>query len=217
MGTHKKTADARSQLRERIIAIATELFTTKGIRPVKMDDIANHLSISKRTLYEIFKDKEELLLETVKRQQLKHHADMTSVSEHSNNIMEVILHFYLKSIEDLRRTNYRFFEDIKKYPNVMKQMENERDNRQKDTVQFFQKGIEQGLFKENLDMRIVIQLMNSLSSQIISEELIRFYPLDEIFRTFVFVFVRGIATKKGEEIFDQTLNEHENKTIQNLK
>ena len=50
----------RSELRERILAIATQMFTTRGIRKVKMDDIANRLKISKRTLYEVYQNKEDL-------------------------------------------------------------------------------------------------------------------------------------------------------------
>jgi len=40
-------------------------FLHKGVKSVKMDDIANALAISKRTLYEIYSNKEELLLEAV--------------------------------------------------------------------------------------------------------------------------------------------------------
>ena len=48
-------------IRDRIIATATEAFTTKGIKSITMDDIAAALGISKRTLYEVFVDKESLL------------------------------------------------------------------------------------------------------------------------------------------------------------
>ena len=56
----------RQELRERILATAMNEFYTKGIKAVKMDDIAKRLSISKRTLYEIYQNKEELLLEGMK-------------------------------------------------------------------------------------------------------------------------------------------------------
>ena len=45
-----------------IIMTALRLFLKKGIRAVRMDDIANEMGISKRTLYELFENKEELLL-----------------------------------------------------------------------------------------------------------------------------------------------------------
>lgn len=61
MTEHGKDASQRVELRERIITAATEAFTSKGIKSITMDDIAAALGISKRTLYEVFSDKESLL------------------------------------------------------------------------------------------------------------------------------------------------------------
>ena len=52
--------------KERIILAASNLFWTYGIRNVKMDDIANELSISKKTIYQFFKDKNEIVTVSVK-------------------------------------------------------------------------------------------------------------------------------------------------------
>ena len=57
----------RQELKDKILTVAMKEFKQKGIRSVKMDDIANLLSISKRTMYEIYADKEHLLLEGVCR------------------------------------------------------------------------------------------------------------------------------------------------------
>ena len=53
--------------RERIIEGAAELFKTYGIKSVTMDSLANHLGMSKRTIYEVFSDKDELLIGVLKR------------------------------------------------------------------------------------------------------------------------------------------------------
>ena len=55
------------ELLNRILKAAMTEFLHKGVKSVKMDDIANTLAISKRTLYEIYSNKEELLLEAVRR------------------------------------------------------------------------------------------------------------------------------------------------------
>ena len=49
--------------KRRIVETASQLFNSRGLRGVTMDDIANTLHISKRTLYETFANKEELLAE----------------------------------------------------------------------------------------------------------------------------------------------------------
>ena len=56
----------KMELRNRILKAAMTEFLHKGVKSVKMDDIANTLAISKRTLYEIYSNKEELLLEANK-------------------------------------------------------------------------------------------------------------------------------------------------------
>ncbi|MGL4491426.1 MAG: TetR/AcrR family transcriptional regulator, partial [Tannerellaceae bacterium] len=49
------------ELRDRILDKAAELFFQEGVKSVTMTDVAKHLGISKRTLYEQFKDKDELV------------------------------------------------------------------------------------------------------------------------------------------------------------
>ena len=55
----------RQELRSRIVEAATQMFHKHGIKMVKMDDIATSLTISKRTLYEIYDNKEDLVYEVV--------------------------------------------------------------------------------------------------------------------------------------------------------
>ena len=71
MMEHGRDASQKAELRERIIMTATEAFTLKGIKCITMDDIAAALGISKRTLYEVFADKESLLKECILQSKLK--------------------------------------------------------------------------------------------------------------------------------------------------
>ena len=58
--------DYRKELKSRIIDYAMDEFFKPGIKAVKMDEISQGLHVSKRTVYEIFSDKEELLLAGLK-------------------------------------------------------------------------------------------------------------------------------------------------------
>ena len=64
-GDNMKEHPQRLELRERIIDTALNSFATHGIKSITMDDIAAALGISKRTLYEVFADKESLLKECI--------------------------------------------------------------------------------------------------------------------------------------------------------
>ena len=63
----------RQNLKEKILQVATVLFYRHGIRQVRMDDISNNLRISKRTLYEIYDNKEVLLLGVLQHNNEKEH------------------------------------------------------------------------------------------------------------------------------------------------
>lgn len=65
MSEYTKHLTPRPELRERIIETAVEAFSAHGIKSITMDDIATSLGISKRTLYEVFSDKETLLEEYI--------------------------------------------------------------------------------------------------------------------------------------------------------
>ena len=84
--------DYRNELKERILEYSEKEFYANGVKQVKMDNIANYLSISKRTLYEIYPTKEDLLLECLKKHDTAYESrielDSYAVScffKHSNN------------------------------------------------------------------------------------------------------------------------------------
>ena len=85
----------RQELRERILKAAMSEFFEKGIKAVKMDDIARRLSISKRTVYGIYSNKEELLLEGMKAAEREFDEHMKHFSEQDNHhVMDILIEFY---------------------------------------------------------------------------------------------------------------------------
>lgn len=102
----------------RIIEAAMNAFREKVIRSVTMDDVAAELGISKRTLYEIFDKKEDLLFEGVKEMYRTRRSQMEVKLAHCENVMEIILAVYKMKVEDFRRTNTLFYTDMVKYPQV---------------------------------------------------------------------------------------------------
>ena len=105
MGEHAKHSASRSELRERIVQTAVESFSTHGIKSITMDDIAASLGISKRTLYEIFSDKESLLEECILNEQQNTDALIKNILDTSSNVLEVILRCYQWTIEKFHATN----------------------------------------------------------------------------------------------------------------
>jgi len=114
----KKNGGYRDELKNQIVLTAARLFRTNGIRSVKMDDIVGHLSCSKRTLYELFKDKEALVLAVAN---YLHSLDMEKIDKFSleaHDIMDIILESFKIQLENFRVTNPQYYYDLHKYPQV---------------------------------------------------------------------------------------------------
>jgi len=119
MGEHTKHSTSRVELRERIILAAVELFTTNGIKSITMDEIAASLGISKRTLYEVFPDKETLLEECILKSQKDGDIFVKGVIETSSNVLEVLLRCYQWSIERFHATNKKFLRISRNIPRLI--------------------------------------------------------------------------------------------------
>ena len=207
MTTYNKKRIDKQQLKEKVAQVAAVAFMQKGIKNVKMDDVAAELGISKRTLYELFSDKEELLLDVVKlhRKEMKNY--MISVAEKAENVLEIIMSFYIRTTEDFQTTNILFFEEIKKYPQVTKFLEEGRKENAVSAVAFYRKGVEQGIFREDVNYEIVQEMIHGQMDMLMHNDIQKTYSMVEIFKTVVFMHLRGITTEKGLSIVDEFLEQ----------
>lgn len=190
------------------MAKAIESFTTHGIKCITMDDIAASLGISKRTLYEVFADKESLLLECVLKEQREMTEFLAEVHARATNVLEVILVCYQRSIETFHRTNKRFFEDIKKYPNVYEVMRKYRERDSDSSVAFFMMGVEQGIFRSDVNFAIVNLLAREQIDLLMNTEICKEYSFLEVYESIMFTYIRGISTEKGAQVLETFIQEY---------
>ena len=112
--------DYRNELKERILEYSEKEFYANGVKQVKMDNIANYLSISKRTLYEIYPTKEDLLLECLKKHDTAYESRIEQYIEESNpNAIEIIIFSYKMKLEHFLQLNPLFLEELCKYKRVL--------------------------------------------------------------------------------------------------
>lgn len=107
----------RQELREKIIAYAMAEFYKRGVKAVKMDEISRGLHVSKRTVYEIFGDKEELLLAGMKMQQAK---ELQELEEFANtqarNVIDIISYVYKLQMRRNEQVGVVFYERFIRFP-----------------------------------------------------------------------------------------------------
>lgn len=210
---HLKEASQKANLRERIIVKATQAFTTHGIKSITMDDIATSLGISKRTLYEVFADKEALLKECLLKVQHDRDQYLKEVLDKSNNVLEVILSLFKRNIEALHHTNKRFFVDIKKYPKVYEIMKNKQDTDSKNAMSFFKLGIDQGIFRSDINFPIVNMLVREQFNVLLNTEICDEFSFVDVYESIMFTYIRGISTEKGAAVLDDFILEYRNNQL----
>ena len=204
MSTNAKEISNRVELRDRIIVKATEAFTLHGIKSITMDDIATSLGISKRTLYEVFEDKETLLREVILKNQEDKNEFLENLLAESTNVLEVILVCFQKSIEMFHQTNKRFFEDLKK----------NRDKDSESTIAFFKSGVEQGIFRDDVNFAIVNLLVREQFDLLMNTDICKEYPFLEVYESIMFTFLRGIATERGARVLEEFIQEYRKNRIE---
>lgn len=201
-------SDSRLELRKRILSVAREAFMRHGIKSVTMDEIANLLSISKRTLYEVFRDKETLLIECIRCNQEEFRQFIAEVDRKSDNVLEVILKFYKRTLEIYHDTNKRYYEDLCKYPKLKALMHDTQIRESERRIQFFQKGKEQGIFRDDVNLEIVNELVKAQVDLLINTEICELFSFEEVYESIIFTYIRGVCTEKGQRILENFVNEH---------
>jgi AcrR family transcriptional regulator len=190
-----------------IVKGASELFMRYGLKSVTMDDIARHLSISKKTIYQHFSDKDELVnkftLVVLESQQ----KEMLAIEASGQNVMEEL---YLSS-EFLRNKvcniNPGLLFDLKKYfPKAWKIFSDYKRNFLKDILKrSLQRGIDEGYFRSELNLEILCRMRMEQVELSFNPDV---YPVPdfdilEVHVQLFYHFIYGICTLKGHQEFNR--------------
>ena len=192
-------------LRVKILATAMADFRQRGIRAVKMDDVATELGISKRTLYEIFDKKEDLLFEAMKHYYGERTERIRLKVLHCANVMEIILTVYRIKVEEFQQTNPNFFVDLVKYPQVLLFLNQENQSNRTKFQQFIERGIHEDFFRSDVNYELMTHLFDALGNYVIQNQLYRQFTIEEIFKNLIFVTLRGMCTARGATTLDEIL------------
>ena len=199
--------NSHEEQRNRVIEMASQMFFEQGIRKVRMDDVAAALTMSKRTLYEMFADKEELLLECMKVNQEKKREYVAQLAATANNVLEIVFCLYQYGMEEMKDVHPSMYRDIKKYPKVCEYLNQRRALSDKNSKEFYEVGVRQGLFRADINFDIfqfLVQL--SMSGFLTNDLLMDRWTLTEVLDTVVRVNMRGICTEKGQRMLDEFLS-----------
>lgn len=198
--------------RDLIIECAMKMFVTQGVKAVRMNDIAQELGISKRTLYEIFNDKEELLYQSIKLFRMQGRERRAKQIKEMDNEMEIMIISLRDMINDapiisrMRRNVARF------YPAVYARLEQELNAETNSILKMWiRKCIDNGYLTKTADSEFVMKVLCNSTMGIFSSDAYDSYNSVEIVSMMSYslvIFIRGLCTTKGMEVIDNCFDRY---------
>ncbi len=194
------------EVKERIIVESGKLFGKYGLRSMTMDALAGEMGISKRTIYEKFKDRDTLLKEVISYYSEQSNKQAHKIIDESANAIEAMFRITKLTIDQIRQTNPVFFHDFRKYhKNVFNEFHSPgKFSDLSITRKLLETGIRQGVFRKDIHIGIVNQTLHTLFDQFGPESQIveAGYSRKDIFHHMIIPYFRGISTRKGEQLLE---------------
>jgi len=206
-------------MQDRILNKARELMFQTGVKHVTMDDLATQLGISKKTIYQFFKDKDALVSSVVEFELANHALICNQSMEAADNAVHEI--FLLMNViqEMFNRMNpLALFEIEKYYPLAFDKIKNHKEDFIFSMISAnLEKGIAEGLYRKDVDVTILSKYR--LETSLIPFNIHVFHPskfdMLKVNLQIIEHFVYGVATLEGHKLMDEykitsTIN-HNNK------
>jgi AcrR family transcriptional regulator len=194
-------------IRERIIEGAAQLFKMYGIKAVTMDSLASQIGISKRTIYEVFADKDELLEGVLKNMAVKQRQVISRIMEDSGNAIDAIFKLLEVNRDHLQTMSPAFQADLRKYHMEILMNKDEKSEMPdyRDNIRIIEKGIKEKLFRKNINAEIVNSCLYSLGRSIMDNDLYPYesYTRKEVIKNVFINYLRGIATPEGIDLINK--------------
>jgi AcrR family transcriptional regulator len=192
------------EIREKITEGAAELFRKYGIKSVTMDSIATHLGMSKRTIYEVFSDKDEMLISVLKWMAAKQKELVSKILDESENSIVAIFRLLEINRDYFQDMSPVFQADLKKFHHevLMKRADKCEMPDYRNNQQVIEKGINEKLFRQDINPDLVNRCLYFLGKSIMDHDL---YPYEDFSRrdvvrnTFI-NYLKGISTREGLDL-----------------
>jgi TetR/AcrR family transcriptional regulator, cholesterol catabolism regulator len=197
----------QDQTREKILKGAEELFLKYGVRSVSMDDIARHLSISKKTIYQYFVDKDEVVTQVTVGHIEQTKSGFDCLAPNSKNALDELMRiqFYLK--KNMADIHPALLFDLKKYHSKAWNAWSEHKNKyiRESVVRNLKQGIEEGLYRSNLNPDILAALRIESIQWIHDGAILPSdkYKMVDVQLQMLDHFMYGLLTEKGRKLYEK--------------
>ena len=197
-------------MKEKIINKSAELFLNLGFKSVTMDDIANELGISKKTIYQHFKNKTKLVEETTSQMFDKICEGIDCICNTSPNPIEELyqIKMFVMTFLKNEKTSPQF--QLKKYyPQIHNNLHLKQFQKMHVSVKnSMQKGVDTGLFRENIDVDFISRMYFNGMSGIKDQNIFptNIFTMEYLMENYLEYHLRAICTNKGLQTLEKFIN-----------
>ena len=192
-----------------IIERAGQVFMKLGIRSVTMNDVAAQIGISKKTLYNHFKDKGELIRNIIKAKLEVDIAVFKNASKESENAIDELMLHSKYVIETFKAVNPSVFHDLKKsYPEAWEDIYKHKwDFVYHQFLKNIDRGIKEGFYRKDVHKEIYAKMYVSQIETIIEGDIFPWpeFKYDVVFMETFRLHIRGLSNEKGLKYFQEKI------------
>ena len=200
-------------MREEILEKATDLFLNLGFKSVTMDDLANEMGISKKTIYAHFDNKTKLVEQCTMNlfTNISNGIDyICSLQKNPIEELYEIKKFVMLNLKDEKSSPV--YQLQKYYPKIHKTLRNKQfEVMQECVVDNIKRGIDTGIYRDNLDVEFISRIyffgVNSLKDNELFPQ--NLFSTTALMDTYLEYHLRGIVTPKGRKILNSIINSNQ--------
>jgi AcrR family transcriptional regulator len=193
-----------------ILEAVGKIYHRYGIKSVTMDEVARQLGISKKTIYEFFSNKEDLVKHVLLFEYENNCLFLKAIEDRKLNAIESLFEVYKMINIMLREFNPSMEYDIRKYyPALFLKIREIRRKRMFDSVYHnLNQGKKEGLYRKDLDTKIVAKLHIYRTESLFDTDIFTHEEIMSV-RVFheIFVYhVQGILSQEGRAFFESNFD-----------
>ena len=200
-------------MKKKIILKAINLFFSLGFKSVTMDDLAQSMSISKKTIYQFFKNKNQLISSCTESIQKQLVETFKEIRKNADNPIVELFEMKKEAMKILGNTEASpQFQLQKFYPEIYQEIKDREFNLFKDNIQkSLKRGIKSEYFRKeiNIDFVTRIYLNGMRGVRDINLFPLNEFKVDEVIEDFIEYHLRAISTKKGLSLLNKIYKKSE--------
>jgi len=206
------------EVKERIQQKAKELFMRYGFRSVTMDEIAGQLGVSKKTIYQFFKDKDELVEAVMQHEMAYMQTECKKQLSSSENAIEELFKDMDSMEAVIGSLNPLIIFDLEKfYPQTFEKFRQHKHSFLLEVIKKnLQRGIREELYRNDFDIDIVAKFRLESGFVAFNQDLFPYgkYSLLRVANEIYYLFMHGIATAKGKKLIEKNIQQRQkNKSL----